>query len=258
VRGSLTGDGEDQIAASESALGRAASSTNPNVAYESDSGSTIVGDATTGDDYLQLTYFSSEFYTDAAGAETAKPTSTWNQRGLSNRVDVVDTVVVPSLLAGTHYRFKVALVNAAGTGTLSDASQTVATPDSQISSLRIYSGPPCVYETPQATTFAASAQGSNIKYRWELVTESAAGTSVLYTDATMRPGGSTIGTCKDGDACSVMEYTLPYPGDDSTNQANYDEIKLRVLASNGRGIVTEEITFGFGGGFDTNTIEYCG
>ena len=261
VRGSLTSDGEDLIAAAEAALGRSASATNPDIAFPSDAGSTITSESD--GDYLQLTYFSNQYYTDSSGAQQAMPTSgSWNQRGLSNRVDVVDAVTVPALLAGTHYRFKVAFVNAAGTGPLSAASQAVVTPDSAISSLRIYSGPPCVYKPGQggATTFAASSEGSNVKYRWELVTASAAlMPAATATSGAIGSGGSTIGECKDGAACSVMEYTLPYPGDDSTDQANYDEIKIRVLASNGRGIVTEELTFGFGDGtFNTNSIEYCG
>eukprot|EP01043_Picozoa_sp_COSAG02_P039905 COSAG02_NODE_3187_length_7206_cov_2.390038_1_plen_1810_part_01 len=261
VRGSLTHDGEDTIAAAEYAHGRASSPTNPDVAYASDSGSTM-----TDDGYLQLAYFSNEYYTNAAGAETAKPSSgSWNHRGLSTLVDVIDTVTVPSLLPGTRYRFKVALVNAAGTSTISGDSEEYTTPDSAISAVRIYSGPPCVYKPGQggATTFAASAEGSNVKYSWELVAEDTTGQSTLYTDDTMRPGGSTIGTCLDGDTCSVMEYTLPYPGDDSSYHANYDEIKLRVLASNGRGIVAEEIAFGYNTPERSqltglNTIEYCG
>ena len=260
VRGSLTHDGEDQIAAAEYAQGRSSSATNPNVAYGSDSGSTV-----TDDGYLQLAYFTNEYYTNAAGAETAKPSSgSWTQRGLSNRVNVVDTVVVPALMAGTRYRFKVALVNAAGTSALSDDSEEYTTPDTAISSVRIYSGPPCAYKPGQggATTFAASAEGSNVKYSWELVVQDSTGQSTLYSDATMRPGGSTIGTCLDGSTCSVMEYTLPYPGDDSSYHASYDEIKLRVLASNGRGIVAEEIAFGYDSSRSQitgmNTIEYCG
>ena len=271
VRGSLTHDGGDTIAAMEYSLGRAASASNPDVAYGSDSDSTVVTltDSATGvtGSWLKLAYFSNEYYQNAASAETAKTTATatWNQRGLTNRVDVVDTVVVPSLLAGTNYRFKVAFVNEAGTSVVSDVSQEYTTTDSSISSLRIYSGPPCVYKPGQGgvTTFAASAEGSNVKYTWELVSESTTGQSTMYSDSTMRPGGSTVGTCKDGAKCSVMEYNLPYPGDDSTAQANYDEVKLRVLASNGRGIVAEEIAFGYntlGRSQLTgvNTIEYCG
>ena len=260
VRGSLTHDGEDQIAAAEYAQGRSASATNPNIAYASDSGSTVI------DGYLQLAHFSNEYYTNAAGAQTAKPSSgSWNHRGLANRVNVVDTVVVPALMAGTRYRFKVALVNAAGTSARSDASEEYTTPDSAISNVRIYSGPPCAYKPGQggATTFAASAEGSNVKYTWELVAQDTTGQSTLYSDATMRPGGSTIGKCLDGSTCSVMEYTLPYPGDDSSYHASYDEIKLRVLASNGRGIVAEEIAFGYNSVprsqlTGVNTIEYCG
>ena len=270
VRGSLTHDGEDTIAAKEYSLGRASSASNPNVAYGADSGSTVTSladsSATVTGSWLQLAYFSNEYYQSSASAETSKHTSgTWTQRGLTNRVDVIDTAMVPSLLAGTSYRFKVAFVNAAGTSVVSDVSQTYITPDSSISSLRIYSGPPCVYRPGQGgvTTFAASAEGSNVKYTWELVSESTTGQSTLYTDSTMMPGGSTVGTCKDGTKCSVMEYNLPYPGDDSASQANYDEIKLRVLASNGRGIVAEEIAFGYNTlGREqltgVNSIEYCG
>eukprot|EP01046_Picozoa_sp_COSAG06_P072232 COSAG06_NODE_21041_length_772_cov_0.757801_1_plen_184_part_10 len=183
------------------------------------------------DGYLQLAYFSSAFYRNDAGAETSTlNVATWNHRGLTNRVDVVDTVVVPSLLSGTQYRFKVALRNAAGTSELSDVSLSYTTPDAEISSLRIYSGPPCVYKPSQggATTFAASSTGTGVKYRWELVAESNTGQSVLYSDDTMDPGGSTIGTCMDGTDCSVIEYTLPYPGDDSTDERAYDQLKIRV------------------------------
>ena len=261
VRGSLTHDGEDTIAAQEYSLGRTASATNPNIAYASDSGSTVV------DDYLQLAYFSSEYYTNAAGAETARPSSgTWNQRGLTNRVDVIDTVIVPSLLSGTQYRFRVALTNAVGTSALSDASLSYTTPDAVIESLRIYSGPPCVYKPGQGgvTTFAASSAGTSVTYRWELVAESNTGQSVIYGDNMPDPGGSTIGKCMDGSVCSVIEYQLPYPGDNSAAHSSYDQLKIRVVASNGRGIVAEELLFGYNtgnaaaGNQHVNSIDYCG
>merc|ERR1711871_646369 len=85
-----------------------------------------------------------------------------------------------------------------------------------------------------------------------------------YTGNFAAPGGSRIGTCLDGARCSVMEYEIPYPGSDGV-APNYDEIKIRVLAFNSRGIVTEELSFGYvddnANGASTNnlnTIEYCG
>jgi hypothetical protein len=161
-------------------------------------------------------------------------------------------------------------VNAAGSSAFSAASAKFQTLDSQISDLRIYSGPPCVYQASSAarkTTFAASAAGTNVRYSWELVSESVTGTSVLYSGEYADPGGSSVGTCKDSETvCSVMEYEFPYPGVDAVSGlSNYDEIKLRVLAYNKRGIVTEEVSFGYvdddsngASSNDINTIEYCG
>jgi hypothetical protein len=185
----------------------------------------------------------------------------------TGRLCAVDTVTVPLLSKGTQYRFMVAFVNAAGTSSTSAASVPVTTLDSPVSNLRIYSGPPCVYQSTEPnrkTTFAASASGTNVKYSWELVTQAQTGTSVLYTGNFAAPGGSRIGTCVDGARCSVMEYEIPYPGSDGV-APNYDEIKIRVLAFNSRGIVTEELSFGYvddnANGASTNnlnTIEYCG
>jgi hypothetical protein len=185
----------------------------------------------------------------------------------TGRLCAVDTVSVPMLSKGTQYRFMVAFVNAVGTSTTSAASVPVTTLDSAVSDLRIYSGPPCVYQSTEPnrkTTFAASASGTNVKYSWELVTQAQTGTSVLYTGNYAAPGGSSVGTCLDGDRCSVMEYEIPYPGSDGV-APNYDEIKIRVLAYNTRGIVTEELSFGYvddnangASTNDLNTVEYCG
>jgi hypothetical protein len=117
------------------------------------------------------------------------------------------------------------------------------------------------------TTFAASATGTNVRYTWELVTEAQTGTSVLYSGSLADPGGSMVGTCMDSaSVCSVMEYEIPNPGVDAdAGMSNYDEIKIRVLAYNQRGIVTEELSFGYvdddsdgTSTNDINTIEYCG
>jgi hypothetical protein len=179
-------------------------------------------------------------------------------------------VTVPYLAQGTKYRFMVKYVNAAGKSAASPSSIAYETLDSAVSNIRIYSGPPCVYKPGTAnkkTVFAASATGTNVRYFWELVEESESGTSVLYVGSKGDSGGSAIGKCLDSETvCSVMEYELPFPGrDESANKKNYDQIKLRVLAYNDRGILTEELAFGYvdddtngAKSHDINTIEYCG
>jgi len=277
ARSSLSHDGEDTITAAEFALGRAGAATNVDVSYEKDAGSTTLED--TQGKWLKLTYLTDQTFRvgstatahSAAGATTVL-TSCGNSATKTGKLCAVDTVTVPFLAQGTKYRFKVKFINAAGTSSASPASSSFSTLDKAISDLRLYSGPPCVYSDSLAlaqrkTTFAASSTGTNVKYVWELVSEAVSGTSVLYDGDDSDPGGSTVGTCKDSeDVCSVMEYELPYPGlDSSGSKLSYDEIKFRVLAYNTRGIVTEELSFGYvddnSNGVKTsniNTIEYCG
>eukprot|EP01052_Picozoa_sp_SAG31_P004472 SAG31_NODE_185_length_20953_cov_17.235398_10_plen_2809_part_00 len=154
----------------------------------------------------------------------------------------------------------------------------ITTLDKEIgSTVRIYSGPPCVYnpnpavtsvrpngatDTEGRTTFAVSSAGSNVKYRWQLKATDSTGTSILYDglsdDADAEAGGSKIGECvpNEKDNCAVMTYQFPYAGDDlvSTGHgsgvdalAAYDEVVIQVIASNSRGIVTSEVAFSFGG-----------
>ena len=141
--------------------------------------------------------------------------------------------------------------------------------DKAITDVRIYSGPPCVYNpspsvasvrpnsasTTGATTFAVSSAGTNVKYRWQLKATDETGTSILYSGTTDDPdaeaGGSKIGTCLDNadSSCAVMEYSFPFPGLDDALAATsaYDEVVIQVIASNTRGIVTEEVAFTFDG-----------
>ncbi len=198
-----------------------------------------------------------------------------------------NTVEVPYLLPSTAYRFKIAFTNEVGTGTESDPSATFYTLDSEISNVRMYTGPPCVYQEPTATTFAASAAGTGVKYRWELVYKSGAGLAALNEDGsnpdandfdanmdgdddaihsgrtTHVESGSTIAlpgssNCLNAD-CSVMNYQLPLPGFDEA-VANYDEMEIRVVAYNTRGQVRESTVFGWTATDTHNyqTIEYCG
>jgi hypothetical protein len=95
----------------------------------------------------------------------------------------INTVEVPYLVPGTAYRFKIAFTNDVGTGEESDPSATFRTLDSEIRNVRMYTGPPCVYQEPAATTFAASATGTGIKYRWELVYKTGAGLAALNEDS---------------------------------------------------------------------------
>merc|ERR1711871_556536 len=157
----------------------------------------------------------------------------------------------------------------------------------EITNLRMYTGPPCVYEEPADTTFAASAAGTGVKYRWELVYKSGAGLAALNEDdsndaandfdagmdgdgdaihsgrTTHVESGSTIAlpgssNCLN-DACSVMNYQLPLPGFDDAVE-NYDEMEIRVVAYNTRGQVRESTVFGWTPTDTHNyqTIEYCG
>jgi hypothetical protein len=108
-----------------------------------------------------------------------------------------------------------------------------------------------------AVTFAASAAGTNVKYRWQISEHTETGTAVFNSGTADDAGGSKIGKCVDT-ACSVMEFEFPYPGVDTT-VANYDEIRIKVIASNTRGIVTQTVGFGYDlSTHDLNTIEYCG
>lgn len=199
----------------------------------------------------------------------------------------INTVEVPYLVPGTAYRFKIAFTNDVGTGEESDPSATFRTLDSEIRNVRMYTGPPCVYQEPAATTFAASATGTGIKYRWELVYKTGAGLAALNEDSsnpdandfdanmdgdddaihsgrtTHVESGSTIAlpgssNCLNAD-CSVMNYQLPLPGFDDA-VANYDEMEIRVVAYNTRGQVRESTVFGWTPTDTHNyqTIEYCG
>jgi hypothetical protein len=198
-----------------------------------------------------------------------------------------NTVDVPYLFPSTAYRFKIAFTNNVGTGAESDPSATFYTLDSEISNVRMYTGPPCVYQEPTATTFAASAAGSGVKYRWELVYKSGAGLAALNEDGS-NPDANDFDANMDGDddaihsgrtthvesgstiampgssnclnaACSVMTYQLPLPGFDEA-VANYDEMEIRVVAYNTRGQVRESTVFGWTPTDTHNyqTIEYCG
>lgn len=274
---------------------------------------------------------------------------------------VVSKATVSNLRTATEYRFAIQFVSAAGDGAVSAFTSAVTTLEEPISDLRIMSGPPCVFETPASTTFAAASAGTGVQYSWELVFNPGKGNGALNnddtagandyngicvpTDATLcadmttegicdsasdasdpdragiNPGactwdsannvceatdktactatGAQVGrteceaagrctfhdalsagdtpdvmsgsiiagpgsaNCKNS-ACSVMEYTIPLPGFDDA-VPDYDEMEIRVIAYNKRGMVRESVAFGWtprtGGTVHTEdyqTIEYCG
>ena len=103
---------------------------------------------------------------------------------------VVPGATVTNLRTDTEYRFAIQFVSAAGDGVVSAWSSTVTTMEEPISDLRIMSGAPCVYETPAATTFAASAAGTDVRYRWELVYNGDKGNGALNNDASANSAGA--------------------------------------------------------------------
>jgi len=144
-------------------------------------------------------------------------------------VPAQNSLVVEHLSPATQYKFVMTFTNAAGQSPVSSESVGFTTLDTAISNVEISSGAPCVYKTsPQAVTFAATAAGSNIKYRWE-----------MHFDAIDGSAGSTVGTCVSGDDCSVMTHPIAEVGSHS----------IYVVASNSRGTVRKEYTF---------TAHYCG
>ena len=202
------------------------------------------------------------------------------------------TTTVSDLAYDTEYRFFIRFHNAAGYGAYGDPSPSIKTLEKPIDNLKIYSGPPCVLLDPDLTgatatedddgktTFAASATGSNIEYRWELVFRETSGASALNHDSAAgnndfdaagaqtgrttgvmsmstiaMPGNSACGN----PSCSVMRYALPLPGFDES-VANYDEMEIRVVAYNKRGMRRNSVSFGWNHatGHDYQTIEYCG
>ena len=177
------------------------------------------------------------------------------------------TATVANLMPSTAYRFKLAFSNSGGLSQASDPSATFWTIEQEITDLRIYSGPPCVYKTPSSatTTFAASAAGTNIKYRWEVSFRQGTGWAAVNVHNTGGGGSTIAGPGPAGnnncltDDCSVMEYLMPLPGSDDA-ATNYDEIEIRAVAYNNRGIVMESVSFGWTstGDHDYQTIEYCG
>ena len=122
---------------------------------------TEIGDLVTKADWLEVTG-------DVTGATVTK-TVTDGVTVASLPSD--DVFTVSYLQASTKYHFVVAFVNGAGTSPVSDESPPMATLEEPITLLRIYNGPPCVHLDPATSkvTFAASASGSNVEYRWELV-----------------------------------------------------------------------------------------
>jgi hypothetical protein len=97
---------------------------------------------------------------------------------------VVPGATVTNLRTSTEYRFAIQFVSAAGDGAVSEFSSSVTTLEEPISDLRIMSGPPCVFEVPAATTFAAASAGTNVRYSWELVYNGDKGNGALNNDDT--------------------------------------------------------------------------
>ena len=133
-------------------------------------------------------------------------------------------LTVLHLSPSTKYKFRIAFTNAAGESTPSADSILFTTPEKEIKdTMRMSSGPPCVYNTPKKVTFAITSNGTNVLYRWE-----------------NPASGSKIGLCDPSRAdCSRMTYTFPSIGTH----------KVAVVASNTRGIKRLTTTY---------TVRNCG
>ena len=85
---------------------------------------------------------------------------------------------------------------------------------------------------------------------------SAGSTPTVLSGSTIASTGSK--NCKN-EACSVMSYAIPLA---DHLVPNHDEIEIRVVAYNTRGIVVESVVFGWSDAnpstHDVHTIEYCG
>lgn len=124
------------------------------------------------------------------------------------------------LMNNQYYRFQVLAINAAGQGPVSPPSQVERLLDSPVTSVQIFSGPPCLYRQQAPTKFMAVSDGSGVYYRWTTST------------------GNTAGSCKSVD-CSVMEYQYVDVG---TNM-------LLVTAINNVGSIMQSMTV---------NVSYCG
>lgn len=94
---------------------------------------------------------------------------------------------VDHLVTGQYYKFSIVPFNAAGMGQASNYSKYTRVLDAPITTVQMFSGPPCLYFVLGGTTFIAISDGSNVFYRW--------------TNAR----GGTVGRCVTSD-CSQMEY----------------------------------------------------
>ena len=116
------------------------------------------------------------------------------------------TRYLQQLSPGTKYKFAISFTNGAGESAPSAESMAFTTPDQEIKdTVRMSSGPPCVYQTPTPVRFAVSTNGTNVKYRWE------------------SPSAGNIGKCDPTRAdCSVMTYTFPSIGTHVVNVVAYN------------------------------------
>ena len=78
------------------------------------------------------------------------------------------TLTVRHLLGGTQYKFAISFINGAGESLPSDASRSFKTLQTPASELIMHLGPPCIYQdATRKTTFASTAAGSNLLFKWE-------------------------------------------------------------------------------------------
>ena len=124
--------------------------------------------------------------------------------------DVVPGATVTNLRTATEYRFAIQFTNAAGDGPVSVFSSSVTTLEEPVSDLRIMSGPPCVFEVPAATTFAAASAGTNVRYSWELVYNGDKGNGALNNDDTAGANNFNANTGADlpTGVCVATDATL--------------------------------------------------
>ena len=124
------------------------------------------------------------------------------------------------LVTGEYYRFKIVSYNAAGQSAASPSTAFTRILDAPVTTVQIYTGPPCMYYSLQPTTFVAIADGSGVYFRW-----------------TSKRGG-TLGRCMNPD-CSRMEYEY----------SNVGEIEVWVTAVNNVGSMLAQ--------YGAN-VSYCG
>ena len=128
------------------------------------------------------------------------------------------TITVPSLSQFTKYKFKIAFTNAVGDAVVSDDSAEYVTLEAAPTSVKMFTGAPCVYKgaSGAATRFVASSAGTNVQYMWQLLgtakevqaVVSAAGADDLGGTFTLSYNGQTTAAIAFNAADSVVKARL--------------------------------------------------